>query len=78
MAIEKGQYKQAAHLLGAAKEAREQMNALSKDPQEIEELALAMEQLAKVIGESNRNETMAEGQQMDLDEAVEIALKGSS
>ncbi len=54
------------------------MNAFSEDPQEIEELALAVGQLAKVMGESNRNETMAEGQQMILDEAVDMALKGSS
>jgi predicted ATPase/class 3 adenylate cyclase len=74
MAIAKGRYEHAARLLGTAKETREQLNALSEDPQEIEELAQAMEQLAGAMGEDERDKALAVGSLIDLDEAVQIAL----
>ncbi len=50
------------------------MNAQSEDPQDIQELAAAMEQLAKAMGESKRDRTMAEGRLMNLDDAVQATL----
>ena len=75
IAIEKGEFTHAAALLGAAGETRERLDAHSKDPQEIEELALAMERLAEAMGEEELDKVLAEGKLMNLDEAVQIALK---
>jgi predicted ATPase/class 3 adenylate cyclase len=74
IAIARGHYAQAARLLGTARETRQQLNALSEDPQEIEELALAMEQLAEAMGEEERDKAMAAGKLIDEDSAVEICL----
>jgi tetratricopeptide (TPR) repeat protein len=74
IAIARGQHEHAARLLGAAKETREQLNALSEDPREIKELAMAMEQLAEAMGEEQRDKIMAEGSLISLDDAVQIAL----
>ncbi len=78
IAIGKGQYERAARLLGTAKETRQQLNALSEDPQEIDELAQAMEQLAEAMGEGQRDQAMAEGRLISLDDAVRIALNENS
>ncbi len=78
IAIAKGDFGRAARLLGTAGKTRERLDALSEDPQEISELARAMEQLAEAMGEQERDRAMAEGSLMELDSAVEIALgKGS-
>jgi len=74
IAIARGQYEHAAQLLGAAKETRRRLNALSDDPLEIKELAVAMEQLAEAMGEEQRDQVMAEGSLPSLDEAIQIAL----
>ncbi len=78
IAIARGAHEHAAMLLGAATKAREQMDALSTDPREIEDLARAMTQLAKTMGEEKRDKVMAEGRLMDLDEAVQLALSARS
>jgi len=74
IAIARDQHEQAAKLLGAATEAREKLNSLSEDPQEVEELAQAMEQLTAALGESERDSVMGEGRKMSLDEAVALVL----
>ncbi len=75
IAIARGNYEYAARLLGTARETRQQLNALSEDPREIEELALAMERLAEAMGEEERDKSMAQGELVDLDSAVEICLQ---
>ena len=72
------QAQQAARLLGAAQHARQRLNALSTEPQEIADLEQAMTQLADEIGEEERDRWMAEGAQMSLDEAVSLALNHES
>ena len=74
IAIAREQHEHAAKLLGAASEARQKLNSLSEDPQEIAELARAMEQLTAAIGEGDRDKVMDEGRKMSLDEAVVLAL----
>jgi non-specific serine/threonine protein kinase len=74
IAIAKGEVGRAARLLGAAEETRRQLNAESEDPQEIKELALAMDRLAKAMDEEERDKVMAVGSQMSLDDAVQVAL----
>ena len=74
IAIARGHYEHAARLLGTTRETRQQLDALSEDPQEIEELALALEQLADAMGEEERDKAMAEGKLIDVDSAVEIYL----
>lgn len=68
-------HKHAAQLLGRASATRKEMNAISKDPQEIAELEQAMTQLADAMGEDERDRWMADGAKMSLDEAVSFALK---
>jgi predicted ATPase/class 3 adenylate cyclase len=75
IAIVRGEYEHAARLLGAAGSARQKLDALSEDPQEIQELTLAKERLAEAIGEKERDKVMAAGKLIDLDSAVEIALR---
>ncbi len=75
MAIARSQYELAARLLGAAREARQQLNALSEDPKEIEELVGAMDRLAEAMGEKGRDKALAEGGLISLDDAVQIALE---
>jgi non-specific serine/threonine protein kinase len=75
IAIGRGQHEHAARLLGAAGRARRELNSLSEDPQEIRDLALAMEQLGDALGEKERDLAMAEGAKMSLDDAVTVALK---
>jgi non-specific serine/threonine protein kinase len=74
ISIKRGDYEHAAKLLGAAGFARNQMNAFSKDPVEIQELAFAKEQLAKIMGEQERDRAMQEGSRINLDDAVLLAL----
>jgi predicted ATPase len=78
IAIGRGQYGHAARLLGAATETRERLDAVSTDPQEVAELAQALEQLAETMGEAERDEAIAEGRRMDLDDAVLLALNGNA
>ena len=75
IAIARGQHLVAAQLLGAAGKARHELDALSEDPLEIKELALAMEQLNEAMGSELREQAMLEGSLMNLDEAVELAVK---
>ncbi len=74
IAIARDQHEQAAKLLGAATEAREKLNSPSEDPQEVEELAQAMEQLTGAMGAAARDSVMGEGRKMSLDEAVALVL----
>jgi hypothetical protein len=50
------------------------LNSLSEDPQEIADLAQAMEQMSTAMGEAERDKMMNEGRAMSLDEAVELVL----
>lgn len=75
LAIGRGEYEHAAKLLGAAGSFRRKAKALSEDPREIKELVRAMEQLSEALGEEQRDEVLAQGSQMSLDEAVQFALK---
>jgi tetratricopeptide (TPR) repeat protein len=74
IAIVRGEHEHAAKLLGAAGRGRQELNAPSVDPNEIADLTLAMEQLAEAIGEEQREELLAEGRLMSLDDAVKVAL----
>ena len=74
IAIARSQHEHAAKLLGAATEAREKLDSLSEDPQEIAELAQAMEQLTAAMGEAERDKVMDEGRKISLDEAIVLAL----
>jgi predicted ATPase/class 3 adenylate cyclase len=74
IAIARGQYNHAARLLGAATEARERLDAVSTDPQELAELTEAMDQLTGAMGEGERDRVLAEGRLIDLDDAVLLAL----
>jgi hypothetical protein len=78
IAIARSEYEHAARLLGAAGRAREELNAVSEDPQEIEDLALAMQQLAEAMGEEERDKALANGRLISLDDAVQLALDVSS
>ena len=75
-AIAQGEHELAAKLLGAAGNARQELNAFSEDPQEIQELALAMEQLTEAMGEE-RDNLLAAGSLISLDDAVQMALNKS-
>ncbi len=75
IAIERGQYGRAARLLGAAGNARQQLNAVSEAPNEIAELEQAMKRLAEELGEGERDKALASGRLMSLDEAVTAALE---
>jgi predicted ATPase/class 3 adenylate cyclase len=77
IAIARDQHLHAAQMLGAAKTARARLNALSTEPDEIAELERAMEQLAGALGEKERDQAIAEGGRMDLDEAVYCALEAA-
>lgn len=74
IAIAREHYEQGAQLLGAAKKARERLNAQSTDAQEITELEEAMTQLEEEMGASNRDQVIRQGERMGLDEAVEFTL----
>jgi hypothetical protein len=78
IALERGRHRHAAELLGAAAIARERLDAISGDPQEIEELAEAMDRLAEAMGEEERDKVLAEGRLISLDDAVQLALDSSS
>jgi predicted ATPase/class 3 adenylate cyclase len=77
IAITKGEHSRAAELLGAAGEARRQIHAPSSDPGEIAELTQAMEQVESAIGENDRDNAIAAGKLMTLDDAVNLAVGGS-
>jgi len=77
LAISRGKYQHAANLLGAAQKTRQQLNALSTDPQEIEDLEHAMVKLAEALMEEKRDRLMAEGAKMSLDEAIIFAIEGT-
>jgi tetratricopeptide (TPR) repeat protein len=74
IAVARGEHMHAALLLGAAANARQELNSLSEDPQEIQDLTLAMEQLSEFMGEKKRDKALAEGRLISLDEAVQIAV----
>jgi hypothetical protein len=74
LAIAQEQYRRAAHLLGAAHAARQQLDALSTQQLEITELQQAMAQLDGMIGKAKRDQALEEGAQLSLDEAVTLAL----
>ena len=74
ISIAREQYQHAAHLLGAARQIRIQLNAISTEAQEIAELEQAMESLADALGEEEREQELVEGARMSLDQAVELAL----
>jgi predicted ATPase/class 3 adenylate cyclase len=74
IAIARDEFGRAARLLGAAGAARERLDARSDDPQEIAEQARAMEQLGAAMGVKLRDEAVAEGRLLPLDDAVQIAL----
>jgi hypothetical protein len=78
IAMARGRHGRAAELLGASRKAREAVNAVSENPEEIEELALAMEQLAEALGEEERDRALAEGSLISFDDAVQLALDASS
>lgn len=50
------------------------MNAFSQDPQEVEDLTQAMEQLTEAMGRDGRDRLMTEGSLMNLDDAVQLTL----
>ncbi len=77
IAIARGQHEHAARLLGAATETRKRLDAVSIDPQEVAELAGAMDQLAEAMGEDERDKVIAEGRNISLDDAVMLALNES-
>jgi ATP/maltotriose-dependent transcriptional regulator MalT len=76
--LAQNQYKTAARLLGAAHQARKQLNAISTEAQEIAELGQAMQSLANVMGEPIRDQELAEGARMSLDAAVNLALEATN
>ena len=78
IAVGKGESRRAAQLLGAAAEARRQLDAVSTDPAEIAELDAAKEQLALAIGEAARDDAIAEGMRLSLDDAVTLAVGSQS
>jgi len=75
ISITREQYEHATQLLGAARQARQRLNALSTEQQEIAELEQAIERLDEVMGASERDRQMTEGARMSLDEAVLLALE---
>jgi predicted ATPase/class 3 adenylate cyclase len=74
IAITREKYEHSATLLGSAMETRERMNALSRDPIEIQELATAMDRLGEAMDVEERDRFIAEGRLIALDEAVQMAL----
>ncbi len=75
IAIARKQYEHAAHLLGAAQEARQQHNSLSTESQEIADLEQAMCQLEEKMSKEQRDQNLAKGTQISLDEAVGLAIQ---
>ena len=75
LSIALGQFNRAARLLGAAGQARQRLNALSTEPQELSDLEMAMTHLAEVMGQTERDTCLAEGAGLSLDEAVLLALE---
>ena len=55
LSIALGQFNRAARLLGAAGQARQRLNALSTEPQELSDLEMAMTHLAEVMGQTERD-----------------------
>jgi predicted ATPase/class 3 adenylate cyclase len=74
LALERGQHERAARLLGAAGNARRELNSLSDAPREIADLDQAMKRLAEAMGKAERDKSLAKGRQMSLDDAVTLAL----
>ena len=66
----------AARLLGAAQNARQQLNAFSTERQEIADLKEAMNRLAAELGVDERDRILKEGAFISSDEAVDLALAG--
>ena len=77
LAVSTGNYQRGAVLIGAAKAAREQLNAQTENPLEITDMKQAMTQLTESVGEEERDRLMVEGAKMSLDEAVSLALEDS-
>jgi len=75
IAITKDQFAYAAQLLGAAQFARQQLNSLSTDAQEISEKEQAVKQLEAEMGKNEFERFLNKGEVMSLDEAVAFALE---
>jgi non-specific serine/threonine protein kinase len=75
IAIGRGNYRFGARLIGAAKAARERLNAPSINPLEIADMKQAMSQLVGAMGEEALEMAMAEGAEVSLDDAVLLALR---
>ena len=75
LAIAREHYRRAAYLLGAARATRQELNALSNQQLEIAELEHALDQLAIAMGKGERDQVMAEGARLSLDNAVKFALE---
>jgi predicted ATPase/class 3 adenylate cyclase/tetratricopeptide (TPR) repeat protein len=75
MDIADGRFEQAARLIGAAKAARESLQVFSKDPKEVAELDAAMADLTQRLGEAQRDDLLGDGEKMNLDDAVLLALE---
>jgi tetratricopeptide (TPR) repeat protein len=74
IAVEQNQPERAAKLLGAAQTIRDDIQA-ERQPGEQVEHEEALASLNKLLGEAESNRVMAEGANMSLDEAVELALR---
>lgn len=71
-------YAFAAQLLGAAQIARERINSLSTEQQEISEKEQALRDLEVKIGRNELDRLLSKGKLMNLDQAVAFALEDDS
>ena len=74
IAIKQNHYPRTAKLLAAAQTLRNDIQANRLPPEQVEYEEL-LEQLTKMMGQDERDTSMAEGAKMSLDEAVEFALE---
>jgi predicted ATPase/class 3 adenylate cyclase len=72
IAIAEGEVDHAATLIGAAVAARRTLDSPIKDPKELAEMADAMDRLAAAMGAQDRDTTIAAGERLNLDAAVEL------
>jgi tetratricopeptide (TPR) repeat protein len=71
--IAEGNHPLGARLIGAAKAARERLNAPSFSPPEIADMEQAMAQLVEAMGGDEREAFMNDGARLSLDEAISLA-----
>ena len=74
IAISKGKHEHAASLLGKARDIRTRLSSESILPSEIAEMEQAVQQLTAVLGETERERLMHEGEGFSLDDTVRLAL----